>query len=119
LGVLDAWIWAREASRSEQVVERIDWYRARFVVANISLNPVSPSSEVRILNNSPHLFHQLVINGELYGNINAGEFSGYRNSPVAYRYASVRLSTVTHEMHLTPDNYVARHRWEAGNLSMY
>jgi hypothetical protein len=48
-------------------------------------------SEVRIRNNSGYPFRKVVVNGEHYGNINAGETSEYRHLRAAYRYASVKL----------------------------
>lgn len=65
-----------------------------------------PGSNIRVRNNTESPMYQVVINGQLYGNIDAGKASEYRNMRVAYRYASALFITRSHEMHLMPDDYV-------------
>lgn len=79
---------------------------AIFIIADIAPRRPPPSSEVRIRNNTEHAFHRVVVNGQLYGNIDPGESSEYRNLRPAYRYASVSLIAGSHEMHLAPEDYV-------------
>jgi len=66
----------------------------------------SPASQVRIRNNTPYPFHQVAVNGQPYGDIDAGASSAYRTLRVAYRYASVRLVAGTRAMQLVPEDYV-------------
>jgi hypothetical protein len=81
-------------------------FGAVVVLAYFAKQPAPSSSDVRILNVTQYPFHQVVINGELYGTVNPGEYSGYRSLRAAYRYASVRLIAGNHEMRFTPDDYV-------------
>jgi len=80
------------------------------VAAFFAVNAVSPAalpaSQVRIRNNTPYPFHQVVVNGQPYGDIDAGASSAYRTLRVAYRYASVRLVAGTRAMQLVPEDYV-------------
>jgi hypothetical protein len=79
---------------------------AVFVAANFALRAAPPSSEVRIRNNTGSLLRQVVVNGQQYGNINAGQTGEYRKLRVAYRYASVRFVAGTREMQIRPEDYV-------------
>lgn len=76
------------------------------VIAVFVVRAAPSSSEVRVRNNTGYAFREVVINGEQYGNIDAGKSSEYRNLRVAYRYADVRLIAGSHEMHWTLDDYV-------------
>lgn len=66
----------------------------------------SPASQIRIRNNTPYPFHQVVVNNQPFGDIGAGQSSEYRTLPVAYRYASVQLVMGTHAMQLIPEDYM-------------
>lgn len=79
---------------------------AVITIADISSRRPPPGSEVRIRNNTKYAFYQVVVNGQLYGNIYSGQCSEYRNLRPAYRYASVTLIAGSHEMHLVPEDYV-------------
>lgn len=75
------------------------------MIAVFTLRPAPPASQVRVRNASAYSFQQVRINGQLYGNIDAGKSSAYQ-SMVAYRYASVRLIAGEREMGLIVDDFV-------------
>jgi hypothetical protein len=76
------------------------------VVAAVFSRPWPASSDIRIRNDSQFSLHRVIVNGQSYGNIDAGMASDYRTMRVAYRYGSVRLNMGTKEIQLTPDDYV-------------
>lgn len=76
------------------------------VVATFVFRPGPASSDVRIRNDTEHFLRQVVVNGQLYGDLAAGKSSEYRALGVTYQYGSVRFNIGTREMRLTPEDYV-------------
>lgn len=76
------------------------------VTALFVFRNVPAGSEVRVRNGTEHAFRQVVVNGQYYGDIDAGQSTEYRNLRVAYRYANVRLLAGSREIRLSPEDYV-------------
>lgn len=79
---------------------------AVYFVADTVSPAASPASQIRIRNNTVYPFHRVVVNDQPYGDIGAGQSSGYHTLPVAYRYARVGLVAGTRVVQLVPDDYV-------------
>jgi FlaG/FlaF family flagellin (archaellin) len=88
-----------------------------FVTGSASSRPAKPGSEFRVRNGSSLPFHQVVVNGQLYGDIDAGQVSGYRHMQVAYRYASVELTAGTQKMRFIPEDYMSETPLDIGNFT--
>jgi TonB family protein len=79
--------------------------------------PTEQGPHIRVENRSGMDFKYVVVNGKQYGDIKAGEQTGYQTMSFAYRYASVSLSTDTGPLAIHPIDYLGERRLGTGNYT--
>lgn len=79
--------------------------------------PTSSQPHIRVENRSSVDFTSVVVNGQEYGDIKAGERTNYHSMARAYRYASISLSTDSGPMAVRPTDYVGEPQLANGNFT--
>jgi hypothetical protein len=78
---------------------------AAVTVYLVAAAPTASVSHVRIRNGTSYPFQQVVVDGQVYGNIDPGKESAYGDLRNAYPSAQVRLIAAGHELRIQPEDH--------------